>query len=118
MSRVLLLLGAPLCFIIQARPVKLFMAECMYILLKDPPAFILSLLPAPQQVMLNLSDKECMKLIYGEDEYKAFMDENDAEDDDDDVDVVEEEEEEGEEDEEEEEDSDEDTEEEEDSDED
>lgn len=67
MSRAVLLLGAPMCFIIQARPVKLWVKEMLYILLGDPPSIILSLLPAPQQACLSLSDEDALRLIYGND---------------------------------------------------
>lgn len=56
-----------MCFIVQARPVKLMWKELLYLLLRNPPGIVLSLLPAPQQAMLALSDDEAMRLIYGED---------------------------------------------------
>lgn len=67
MSRAVLLLGAPMCFILQARPVRLMLKETFYLVLRNPPGIILSLLPAPQQAMLALSDDEAMRLIYGDD---------------------------------------------------
>jgi hypothetical protein len=66
-SRALLLLGAPLCFIVQARPVKLLYKELLYAVLRNPPAVVLSLLPAPQQAMMSLSDEDAMRMIYGDD---------------------------------------------------
>lgn len=66
-SRALLLLGAPMCFVIQARPVKLFYKEVLYFLLRNPPGIVLSLLPAPQQAMLALKDEDAMRMIYGDD---------------------------------------------------
>lgn len=56
-----------MCFIIQARPVKLFLRELVYILLRGEPSFVISLLPAPQQACLTLTDSEGMRLIYGQD---------------------------------------------------
>jgi hypothetical protein len=60
-------MGAPLCFIVQARPVKQFSKELFYVLLRNPPSIVLSLLPAPQQAMLSLSDEDAMRMVYGED---------------------------------------------------
>ena len=90
MSRAILLIGAPMCFIIQARPVKLFWKQFLYVVLRNPPSLVLSLLPAPQQAMLSLSDDDAMQLIYG-DEYirstagsaeAGVNDENDEQEDD------------------------------------
>lgn len=81
MSRAVLLLGAPLCFVVQARPVKLYFRELIYIVLRNPPGIILSLLPAPQQAMLSCSDDEAMRLIYGND--APQMDEGGVDDNDD-----------------------------------
>jgi hypothetical protein len=61
------MLGAPLCFIVQARPVKLWYKELLYTVLRNPPAVVLSLLPAPQQAMMSLSDEDAMRMIYGVD---------------------------------------------------
>ena len=61
------MLGAPLCFVVQARPVKIWYKELLYTVMRNPPAFVLSLLPAPQQAMMALSDEEAMRMIYGED---------------------------------------------------
>lgn len=85
MSRAVLLLGAPMCFVVQARPVKLIWKEMLYIALRNPPAIILSLLPAPQQAMLALSDDDAMRLIYGEDAPVAQVEDDDDEEDDNDV---------------------------------
>lgn len=82
MSRAVLLLGAPMCFIIQARPVKLWIKEMLYILLGNPPSIILSLLPAPQQACLSLSDEDALRLIYGNDAPARKVDGEEEEDDD------------------------------------
>lgn len=88
-SRALLYLGAPMCFIIQARPVKLLLKQLVYTLLTNEPGFVLSLLPAPQQACLSLSYGDAMRLIYGADysdtssEEEAAGDELDDEEDDD-----------------------------------
>jgi hypothetical protein len=63
-----------MCFIIQARPVKLFLKEALYILLRNPPGIFLSLLPAPQQACLSLSQSDAMSLIYGKDASNDDMD--------------------------------------------
>ena len=78
MSRAVLLLGAPMCFIVQARPVKLMWKELLYLLLRNPPGIVLSLLPAPQQAMLALSDDEAMRLIYGDDAPVAVVDDEES----------------------------------------
>ena len=41
--------------------------ELFYIVLRNPPSILLSLLPAPQQACLSLSEADAMRLIYGED---------------------------------------------------
>lgn len=59
-----MLLGAPLCFILQARPVKIFTKIAFY-MLYDPPSFVLSLLPAPEQTILSLNEDEDYVTLYG-----------------------------------------------------
>ena len=63
-SRAILLLGAPSVFVLQARPVKLWIKQVLYTLLDHPPGILLSLLPAPQQAMLNLDYDASMQLLY------------------------------------------------------
>lgn len=82
-SRAILLLGAPLCFIAQARPVKQFSKEVLYLALRNPPSIILSLLPAPQQAMLALSDEDALRMVYGDDAPIEETDEEIVADDDD-----------------------------------
>ena len=65
-SRAILLLGAPSVFVLQARPVKLWIKQVMYALLDHPPSIFLSLLPAPQQTILSLDESSAMKTVYGE----------------------------------------------------
>jgi hypothetical protein len=65
-SRAILLLGAPSVFILQARPVKMWIKQILYALLEDPPSIVLSLLPAPQQAILSLDRNKAMKTIYGD----------------------------------------------------
>jgi hypothetical protein len=65
LARAILLLGAPSVFILQARVVKVALKRFLYTLLDHPPGILLSLLPAPQQVLLNLQPREAMELLYG-----------------------------------------------------
>ena len=57
-------LGAPLCFVLQARPVKIAMKQLFYTVGK-PPAILLSLLPAPQQAIMSLNYDAAMTDLYG-----------------------------------------------------
>ena len=57
-------LGAPLCFVLQARPVKIAMKQLFYTVGK-PPAILLSLLPAPQQAIMSLNYDAAMIDLYG-----------------------------------------------------
>lgn len=57
-------LGAPLCFVLQARPVKIAMKQLFYTVGK-PPAILLSLLPAPQQAIMSLNYGAAMADLYG-----------------------------------------------------
>jgi len=63
-SRNLLLLGAPLCFILQARPVKILIKQAFYVC-SQPPPILLSLLPAPQQAILDFKLGTELKALYG-----------------------------------------------------
>jgi hypothetical protein len=63
-SRAILLLGAPSVFVLQARPVKLLIKQLLYAICDHPPGILLSLLPAPQQGILNLDYGESMRLLY------------------------------------------------------
>ena len=58
-------LGAPLCFVLQARPVKIAMKQMFYTI-GEPPAILLSLLPAPQQTIMSLNYRSTMVDLYGE----------------------------------------------------
>lgn len=60
-----MLLGAPACFIIQARPVKIGMKQIFYTI-GEPPGILLSLLPAPQQTIMSCDYNTSLKSIYGE----------------------------------------------------
>ena len=64
-SRAILLLGAPSVFVLQARPVKLALKKIVYALLDHPPSILLSLLPAPQQMILSLNVAKEMDTLYG-----------------------------------------------------
>lgn len=65
MSRTIMLLGAPACFIIQARPVKIAMKQLFYTI-GEPPGILLSLLPAPQQTIMSCDYNNSLKSIYGD----------------------------------------------------
>lgn len=81
-ARAILLLGAPSVFVLQARPVKLWIKQVLYAVLDHPPGIFLSLLPAPQQAILNLDVAEAMRLLYGSSvaaqETKGTVDEEDG----------------------------------------
>lgn len=69
MSRLLMLMAAPLCFIIQLRPVKIMLKQLFYFVGR-PPAILLSLLPAPQQAIMGLDSQKALFELYG-DPYKS-----------------------------------------------
>ena len=88
-SRAVLLLGAPSVFLLQYRPVKLIAKQLFYALLDHPPSIFLSLLPAPQQAILDMNYLNSMRALYGDDipETRGLEQEkveNDGNDDDDD----------------------------------
>lgn len=76
-SRNLLLLGAPLCFVLQARPVKVLLKQAFYAM-ANPPGIFLSLLPAPQQAILSFNENDAREELYGVDEI-ALDEESDEE---------------------------------------
>ena len=82
MSKNLLLLGAPLCFVLQARPVKIMLKQIFYAM-ADPPSIFLSLLPAPQQAILSFRESHAWKALYGIDDDKMELSDNASEDEDD-----------------------------------
>ena len=82
MSRNLLLLGAPLTFFLQARPVKIWLKQAFYAA-ANPPGIILSLLPAPQQAILSFDESKARQALFGktlilkeEEEVEQDMDED------------------------------------------
>lgn len=64
-----MLWGAPLCFILQARPVKMW-SKTLFYMLSNPPGVISSLLPAPQQAILNADMEKSYAALYHPDEEK------------------------------------------------
>jgi hypothetical protein len=70
-SRLVMLLGAPLCFILQARPVKMY-AKILFYLMSDPPSFVKSLLPAPQQALLDLDMTKSYAALYQTEQEKSY----------------------------------------------
>lgn len=81
-SKNLLLLGAPLCFVLQARPVKILLKQTFYAL-ANPPGIFLSLLPAPQQAILSFNENDAWEELYGIDEEVADVEISDDEEEDD-----------------------------------
>ncbi|KAL7545212.1 hypothetical protein ACHAWF_008563 [Thalassiosira exigua] len=67
LSKALLLLGAPLCFLIQTRPAKVAIKRAFYAA-GEPPGIVLSLLPAPQQAIASLDYGAAMRRLYEEKE--------------------------------------------------
>jgi hypothetical protein len=65
-----MLWGAPLCFILQARPVKIWSKQLFY-MCSFPPGVVLSLLPAPQQAILNMDMEKAHAALYAPEEQIA-----------------------------------------------
>ncbi len=61
-----MLLGAPACFISQARPVKIILKQLFYAV-GEPHGLLLSLLPAPQQAIMSCDYNALMVGLYGKD---------------------------------------------------
>jgi hypothetical protein len=61
-----MLLGAPACFIIQARPVKVAIKQLFYTI-GEPPGILLTLLPAPLQAIMSCDYDMALKGVYGDD---------------------------------------------------
>lgn len=77
-SRNLLLLGAPLCFVLQARPVKIMLKQAFYAM-ANPPGIFLSLLPAPQQAILSFNENDAREELYGVEKASAVVEGSDDE---------------------------------------
>ena len=82
-SRNLLLLGAPLTFFLQARPVKIWLKQGFYAA-AHPPAILLSLLPAPQQVILSFDEAKARQALFGKTKAVAHEEKEDDDNEDDD----------------------------------
>jgi len=65
-SRSIMLLGAPSCILLQARPIKVVIKQIFYAI-GQPPGILLSLLPAPQQAIMSCDYGQCMRDLYGDD---------------------------------------------------
>jgi hypothetical protein len=65
-----MLLGAPLCFISQARPVKIWSKQ-LFFMFMFPPSIVLSLLPAPEQAILNMDVTKAYGALYAPEEQVA-----------------------------------------------
>lgn len=61
---------------IQARPVKIYLKQAFYAC-ANPPGIFLSLLPAPQQAILDFNQEEARKVLYGVFEAESKEDEDD-----------------------------------------
>ena len=61
-----MLWGAPLCFILQARAVKVWSKQ-LFFMCSFPPSIVLSLLPAPQQAILNMDVSKAYDALYAPD---------------------------------------------------
>jgi hypothetical protein len=62
-----MLWGAPLCFILQARPVKMW-SKMLFYMMVNPPGIVLSLLPAPQQALLSMDLEKSYAALYSNEE--------------------------------------------------
>eukprot|EP00538_Stauroneis_constricta_P002217 CAMPEP_0119566340 /NCGR_PEP_ID=MMETSP1352-20130426/32758_1 /TAXON_ID=265584 /ORGANISM="Stauroneis constricta, Strain CCMP1120" /LENGTH=502 /DNA_ID=CAMNT_0007615427 /DNA_START=105 /DNA_END=1613 /DNA_ORIENTATION=+ len=71
-SRSLMLWGAPMCFLLQARPAKLLLKQLFYFM-QNPPKIISSLLPAPAHVILNFDEEESYSVLYRTAEERALL---------------------------------------------
>ena len=71
LSRNIMLLGAPLSVILQARIVKRYLKQAFYAC-AHPPSILLSLLPAPQQSILKFQYKDVQKVLYPEKKQAAM----------------------------------------------
>lgn len=54
-----------MCFVLQARVVKIYLKLAFYAC-AHPPSIFLSLLPAPQQAILSFNEEEARKVLYPE----------------------------------------------------
>jgi len=69
-----------LCFVLQARPVKILLKQTFYAL-ANPPGIFLSLLPAPQQAILSFNENDAREELYGIDKEVVDVEISDEEDD-------------------------------------
>ena len=58
-----MLWGAPMCFLLQARPVKMW-TKIIFYMLSNPPGIMASLLPAPEQAILNANIEKSFAALY------------------------------------------------------
>ena len=65
-----MLWGAPLCFVLQARPVKMW-SKILFYMMTNPPSIMLSLLPAPQQAILSFDYDKTKSAVYSTASEKA-----------------------------------------------
>ena len=69
-------MGAPLTFLLQCRPVKIWLKQGFYAV-AHPPGILLSLLPAPQQAILSFDEAKAREALFGE---VLVVDDNEDED--------------------------------------
>ena len=67
-----MLWGAPMCFLLQARPAKLVLKQLFYFM-QNPPKIISSLLPAPAHVILNFDEEVSYSILYRTAEERALL---------------------------------------------
>jgi len=84
-SRMIMLCGAPMCFILQARPVKILLKQLYYAIGK-PPGIILTLFPATQQAIMGLDVDQALTDLYGDAVAGNTFQSGDEEDEDEDYD--------------------------------
>ena len=67
-----MLWGAPMCFLFQARPVKMW-TKIIFYMMSNPPGIVASLLPAPEQAILNANFEKSFATLYRPDEQAAVV---------------------------------------------
>lgn len=60
-----------MCFVIQTRPAKILIKQVFYGV-GTPPGILLSLLPAPQQKIMDLDFNIAMQDLYGSPSSRSF----------------------------------------------
>ena len=74
-----------MCFVLQARPVKIALKQAFYAC-HHPPGILLSLLPAPQQAILSFDVSKAYQDLYGREIVEKNDEDDDEEEEEEDVD--------------------------------